>query len=103
MIPAASARRIRLGGTGAAPVRNSRSVPRVAVPLGLLVEQAGQLDRRPAAGGDRVPVDQLGRQRGIPGLHDHRGRAEQQDPQQAEQPGHVTGREEPQVPGAAGR
>ena len=33
MIPAASARRIRLGGTGAAPVRNSRSVPRAAVPL----------------------------------------------------------------------
>ena len=33
MIPAASARSIRLGGTGAAPVRHSRSVPRVAVPF----------------------------------------------------------------------
>ena len=66
----------------------------------LLVEQAGQLDRRPAAGRDRVPVDEAGRQRGVPRLHDHRGRAEQQDPQQAEQSGHVTGREEPQVPGA---
>ena len=33
MIPAASARSIRLGGTGAAPVRHSRRVARVAVPV----------------------------------------------------------------------
>ena len=47
-----------------------------------------------------MAVDQGGRQRGVPGLHDHRGRAQQQDPQQAEQPRHVTGREEPEMPGA---
>jgi hypothetical protein len=62
---------------------------------GVLVEQAGQLDRGSAAGSDRVPVDQRGGEGGIPCLHDHRGRAEQQDPQQAEQPGHVARREEP--------
>ena len=57
-------------------------------------------DRRAAAGGDRVAVDQGGRQGGVPRLHDHRGRAKQQDPQQAEQPRHVTGREKPEMPGA---
>ena len=66
----------------------------------LPVEQAGQLDRRPAARGDGVPVDERGGQGGIPRLHDHGGRAKQQDAQQAEQPGHVPGREQPQVPGA---
>ena len=74
--------------------RRHRRRPGQALPQGskgrtsqsLLVQQPGQLHRRTAARRDRVTVDQGSGERGVPSIHDDRGRAKQQDPQQAEPP-----------------